>query len=358
MPQPNFEDESKQDDDIMTEIKISVIIPIYNADETLKRCLRSVQRQTLRDIEIICIDDGSTDDSRKLLEQMALDDGRIHYYSQHNSGAGAARNNGIRRAKGRFLSFLDSDDQYATSRSLEKLYRAATENHVKICGGNTRDMENGRRMPPAKYGGRKSWFTKEGLIQFQDYQWCYGFCQYIYDRNMLADNDIFFPTYRSFEDPPFLLKAMVCAGKFYALTDVVLQVYREPRRWNEQSLTGLLGGIRELFDLSQKYQLIFVQYDTAEKLLSHEGGFRKTLINNLNAHYKEAKLIMESTGQYLLGDVVKRYNIQNNRLYSDVIKQIYGLHWRRFFNVAKWHLKNICARFVWIGDKCRGALPK
>ena len=324
----------------MTEIKISVIIPIYNAEKTLKRCLQSVQRQTLRDIEIICIDDGSTDGSRKLLEQIAVSDGRIHYYSQRNSGAGVARNNGIRNAKGRFVSFLDSDDQYATSRSLEKLYQAAIENHVKICGGNTRDIENGKRMPAAKYGGRKSWFSKNGLIRFRDYQWCYGFCQYIYDRNMLIDNDIFFPPYRSFEDPPFLLEAMVCSGEFYAVTDVILQVYRGQRKWNEQSLTGLLVGIREFLRLSQKYQLLFVQYDIAEKLLNHEGGFRKTLINHLNSRYKEARLIMESTGQYLLSNVVKKYNIQNRNLYRDIIKQIYGFHWRHFFNMAKWYIKN------------------
>lgn len=340
----------------MTEIKISVIIPVYNADKTLRRCLQSVQKQTLRDIEIICIDDGSTDDSRKLLEQMAAGDGRIHYYSQRNSGAGVARNNGIRHASGKFVSFLDSDDQYATGRSLEKLYQTATENHVKICGGNTRDIKNGKRMPAAQYGGRKSWFTKNGLIQFQDYQWCYGFCQYIYDRRMLIDNEIYFPPYRSFEDPPFLLNAMICAGEFYAVTDVILQVYRGQRKWNEQSLTGLLIGIREIFYLSKKHRLLFVQLDTAEKLLSREGGFRKTLISGLNSHCKEARLVMESTGQYLMNDVIKKYNIQNGNLYGDVIRQIYGFHWRHFFNTAKWRMKTICARFTRTAAKYCGTI--
>ena len=89
---------------------VSVIIPIYNAQNHLEQCVRSVMQQTLRDIEIICIDDGSTDQSPKILEQLSHEDARLIIHRVTNGGAGKARNIGLQMAKGKYLSFLDADD--------------------------------------------------------------------------------------------------------------------------------------------------------------------------------------------------------------------------------------------------------
>lgn len=94
----------------MADIKVSVIIPVYNVEKYLRQNLESVQKQTLKDIEIICVDDGSTDSSCKIAEEFAAADSRFVVIKQQNGGAGAARNNGLRHAKGKYLSFLDSDD--------------------------------------------------------------------------------------------------------------------------------------------------------------------------------------------------------------------------------------------------------
>ena len=101
--------------------KISVIIPVYNTEKYLRQCLDTVVAQTLKDIEIILVDDGSTDDSLLICQEYAQKDSRIHVYHQENQGAGPARNYGIKVAKGQYFSFLDSDDLFKLD-MLERLY--------------------------------------------------------------------------------------------------------------------------------------------------------------------------------------------------------------------------------------------
>lgn len=90
----------------------SVIIPIFNVEKTLRECLNSVKNQTVADFEVVMIDDGSEDSSGKIAEEFAASDARFRYYCQENSGVSTARNLGISKAKGRFITFLDSDDVY------------------------------------------------------------------------------------------------------------------------------------------------------------------------------------------------------------------------------------------------------
>lgn len=90
--------------------KISVIIPFYNCEKYISECIFSVQEQTIKDIEIICINDGSLDNSQKIIETIARSDSRLISLQQENLGAGAARNRGLFKASGKYLLFLDSDD--------------------------------------------------------------------------------------------------------------------------------------------------------------------------------------------------------------------------------------------------------
>ena len=111
--------------------KVSVIIPIYNVEAYLRECLDSVVNQTLRDIEIICVDDGSTDCSAKILAEYANDDRRIRVITQLNVGAGAARNTGLAIAQGQWLSFLDADDVFAPT-MLSDMVVAGDANGVDV----------------------------------------------------------------------------------------------------------------------------------------------------------------------------------------------------------------------------------
>lgn len=115
--------------------KVSVIIPVYNVEKYLKQCLDSIIHQTLKDIEIICINDGSTDKSLEVLRKYEKQDKRIKVLSQKNSNAGAVRNKGIGLAKGEYLSFLDGDD-FFDLHMLEEMYNKAInyQSDIVICG--------------------------------------------------------------------------------------------------------------------------------------------------------------------------------------------------------------------------------
>lgn len=104
--------------------KVSVIIPVYNVEKYLKECLDSITKQTLEEIEIICVDDGSTDLSLNILREYEKKDPRVIVLTQENQGAGAARNKGLAIAKGEYLSFLDADD-FFERKMLQKTYQSA-----------------------------------------------------------------------------------------------------------------------------------------------------------------------------------------------------------------------------------------
>lgn len=114
-----------------SEILVTVIIPVYNAAPYLKKCLASICQQTLKAIEIIAINDGSTDDSLSILHQFALQDQRIIIHNKSNGGVSHARNIGINKARGQYVTFVDADDWIEPS-MLEQLYSAIQETKTEI----------------------------------------------------------------------------------------------------------------------------------------------------------------------------------------------------------------------------------
>ena len=102
-------------------VKVSVIIPVYNVENYLAECLDSIVNQTLKDIEIICINDGSTDNSLEILETYAQSDDRFKIFNQENQGQGVARNHGIKLSQGEYIYFMDADD-YLELNALEVFY--------------------------------------------------------------------------------------------------------------------------------------------------------------------------------------------------------------------------------------------
>ena len=100
------------DDENLTEIspKVSIVVPVYNTEKYLEKCLKSLISQTLKDIEIICVNDGSTDKSSEILQKFADSDTRIKIITQSNQKQGVARNRGMEVALGEYIGFVDSDD--------------------------------------------------------------------------------------------------------------------------------------------------------------------------------------------------------------------------------------------------------
>ncbi len=174
--------------------KISVIIPIYNMGKYLKQAIDSVLSQTLKEIEIICVNDGSTDSSKEILQEYQSENDRIKIIDQENHGVGYSRNVGIKAASGEFIAFLDPDDYLVTHNTYEKLYNAARKNNVYICGGSIcEDPCTGIEMK-IRFGGniKKQTFSEEGIFDYQDYQFDYGFTRFIYNREFLLNNKRFF----------------------------------------------------------------------------------------------------------------------------------------------------------------------
>ena len=138
--------------------QVSVVIPVYNIEAHLRQCLDSVAGQTLSDLEVICVDDGSTDTSPAILEEYAQKDPRFQVIRQANAGPGAARNRGMERSSGRYLIFLDSDDWFEPD-FLERMTARAEETgaDVTICRADEFDTHSGQ-----VYDG--SWMLKTQLL--------------------------------------------------------------------------------------------------------------------------------------------------------------------------------------------------
>ncbi|MGN1180147.1 MAG: glycosyltransferase family 2 protein [Suilimivivens sp.] len=136
-------------------VLISVIVPIYNTVEYLPRCVNSIRRQTYRNLEIILVDDGSTDNSGAMAEKFALEDKRVRVFHKENGGSSSARNLGIEKAKGDFIGFVDSDDYIEPQMYEHLLGTALSENLLMVQCSRDEIDEQGNRMenvctPPEK----------------------------------------------------------------------------------------------------------------------------------------------------------------------------------------------------------------
>ena len=203
---------------------ISVIIPVYNTADCLSRCLDSVLHQSMHNIEIICINDGSTDHSLQVLEAYAEKDGRIRVYSQPNKGAGAARNEGISLAAGKYIQFTDSDD-FMDSGMLEVLFRRAEETNADIVQSRFRkynpetgqygkpdglkvDVLNGHPVFSAKdFGGTVTEICTPGP------------CTNLYRTAFLKDAQVRFPETRNTEDAFFVFMSVLLAERVSWIKD-------------------------------------------------------------------------------------------------------------------------------------------
>lgn len=121
-------------------IKVSIIVPVYNVKDYLERAIKSLINQTLKEIEIILIDDGSTDGSQDICDKYSQEDDRVVVIHQKNGGVSAARNNGISIARGEYIGFMDSDD-YVESDMYEVLYNNAIQNCCQLSAINAKNLQ-------------------------------------------------------------------------------------------------------------------------------------------------------------------------------------------------------------------------
>ena len=201
-------------------IKISVIIPIYNAEKYLQRCLDSLMNQTLKDMEFICINDGSTDSSLEILKNYSKQDKRFLIINQENIGVSCARNNGLTVAKGEYIGFVDADD-YIDINFYEKLYSLASEKSADIaCAGIIRERNKKKSIILLDYKkvlietNVKNKYELAGLPTH-----CYVWNK-IYRHKVLLENDLKFINGLVYEDMPFSSDIIEKSGKLITVPDV------------------------------------------------------------------------------------------------------------------------------------------
>jgi GT2 family glycosyltransferase len=224
-------------------------------EKYLEQCLETIVEQTIfEQVEIICVNDGSKDASMEILQRYGKKYNNFVVIDQENAGVGIARNNGIMKATGQFVAFMDPDDYYLENDTLEILYSKAIENDVLICGGSLSEDHNDGKWIRKDFLGiyTKYTFVEEKLIEYKDYQFDFGFYRFIYKRDFLLENEIFFPPLIRFQDPPFFVKAMIKAGRFYAVPNYTY-CYRYGHQnlvWREERICALIQGHIEDLKLS------------------------------------------------------------------------------------------------------------
>lgn len=265
-------------------VKVSVIIPVYNMGRFVSECLDSVLGQTLNEIEVICVDDGSTDDSPTVLAAYAAKDSRVKVITQTNQGAFAARNRALDAAMGEFVTFMDPDDWYCDADALRTLYVEAVANKVKICGGEIVEMLDRNTAKPLPSGYVPSYrYRRGGFFEFSEYQYFGWYTRFIFDRMMLEENGIRFPPYARYQDPPFLVRAMIAAGRFYALKRIFYAVRVEHKTINWKAngcrkLVDFMAGNTDIFRMAREYGMERLASRQKENLTS-TGMLAKVLAN-------------------------------------------------------------------------------
>ena len=218
---------------------VSIIIPCYNAEKYLDMCMESLLNQTLKNIEIICVDDGSTDRTWEKLNSFAEKDARVRLFSQQNQFAGAARNLGLSYARGEYLVFLDSDDFFADTLA-QDAYSVAVSNDADVV------LYDAQYFDEESNEFRKGWFLNTAYIPekqpFSNEDCPEKLFQIstpspwtkLFRRQFLLDTKLQFQTLRHTNDAYFILSALAMAKRIVTL-DKVLVNYRVGHTTNLQS---------------------------------------------------------------------------------------------------------------------------
>ena len=283
---------------------VSVIIPVYNVEKYLNQCLDSVIAQTLTDIEIICVNDSSTDGSLGILEEYEKKDKRIRVVTQPNSGAGAARNRGLSMASGKYLSFLDSDDFFEPD-MLELAYQKAEEDSADfvVFNSNQYYTDKGKfvevswtlrekEIPPYTPFSHRQ-MTDNIFKVFVGWAW-----DKLYNKEFVEKNHLLFQEQRTSNDMLFVFSAVALAKRISIVNKVLAHQRRDatdslskPRENSWHCFYDALTALRErlkaegLFKEMEKDYINYALHFSLWNINTLAEPTRTTLIDKMNAEW-------------------------------------------------------------------------
>lgn len=270
--------------------KVSVIVPVYNKAHYVGKCIESILDQTLLDIELILVNDGSTDNSEQVCKSY-LSDKRVQYILQKNSGPASARQNGIDRAQGEYLGFVDADD-WIEPDMYEKMYHSALSSDADIVMCNIIENENGRRSPKYIRSGiydRKQIIEEilpKSLAYINDYgsrgviRW--GNVLRIFKKETVDNNQISFdPRFSIGEDLQFTYQATLAAQAYVYLGDDYFYHNRIVHRSLSRGYRkDLWNKTRELIELLYQITGSFTEIDLISQMHLRAFFFATETIEN------------------------------------------------------------------------------
>lgn len=237
-------------------IKVSILVPMYNVEKFLEECLDSLVNQTLKEIEIICINDGSKDNTLKIAKEYAKKDKRVVIIDKANSGYGDSMNRGLKKAKGEYVGIVESDD-FIDLDAFEKLYDIAKKENVEVVKSNfyeyfgaTKTDEGVSKLFPTREIGKVIDPAKNRLIFYQPP--CIWAA--IYKRGFLEENNInFLPTPgASYQDTGFNFKVWASAHRVYFVKRAFLH-YRQDNSNSSVKDSNKIHCVQEEYEEIERY---------------------------------------------------------------------------------------------------------
>ncbi|MBO6102447.1 MAG: glycosyltransferase family 2 protein [Opitutales bacterium] len=190
---------------------VSIILPIYKSEKYLPKCLDSITRQTYKDLQVICLIDGSPDNSAEICKKYAESDPRIEVVEQKNSGCAAARNNALKAVKGGYVCFVDPDD-FINERYVESLYGAISETGADVAAATHIRLRGSSRKFRVKYSGVKKYSDPSGIFRAAKCPPNYNVTNKMYRTRLIRENNILFETGCAWcDDVRFCVKTLLAA---------------------------------------------------------------------------------------------------------------------------------------------------
>lgn len=305
------------------QLLISVIIPVYNAEKFLHKCLNSVLKQTYENFELILVNDGSKDNSLQICQEWSLKDSRVKTIDQKNQGPGAARNTGLVAANGDYIYFLDSDDFIEDDLLATAIKSIEEFKYDMILFGFNKLTIDGKRISTIKHKEadlRNLQQQQENLAELFLDGGCFAVWDKLFRKDFLIQNNIVFDLKKRGEDLAFMIKSYQCATSLKAISNI-------------------LHNYHVVYNASHKYDKFIIEnhtenYASLFELLSNKDG-NISIQTNSNKYLKRTFVLWFG--------IVVPMNIVNNKDLSIAQKRTYlkSLYFQDQFTFWLKFLKNI-----------------